>query len=56
MHDKIARPNDAATAVWLRVIDGIEPEILAEIERAPTHVMGVEAVDEVRARWVDHKI
>ena len=48
--------KDAATAVWLRLIDGIEPEILAEIEHAPTHVTGVEAVDEVRARWVGHKV
>lgn len=48
--------KDAATAVWLRLIDGIEPEILAEIEHAPTHVAGVEAVDEVRARWVGHKV
>jgi len=48
--------KDAATAVWLRLIDGIEPEILAEIEHAPTHVGGVESVDEVRARWVGHKV
>lgn len=48
--------KDAATAVWLRLIDGIEPEILAEIEHAPTHVTGVEGVDEVRARWVGHKV
>lgn len=48
--------KDAATAVWLRLIDGIEPEILAEIKHAPTHVTGVEAVDEVRARWVGHKV
>lgn len=27
--------KDAATAVWLQLIDGIEPEILAEIEHAP---------------------
>ena len=48
--------KDAATAVWLRLIDGIEPEILAQIEHAPTHVAGVESVDEVRARWVGHKV
>ena len=48
--------KDAAAAVWLRLIDGIEPEILAEIEHAPTHVTGVESVDEVRARWVGHKV
>ena len=48
--------KDAATAVWLRLIDGIEPEILAEIEHAPTHISGVESVHDVRARWVGHKV
>ncbi len=48
--------KDAATAVWLRLIDGIEPEILVAIEHAPRHVAGVEGVGEVRARWVGHKV
>ena len=46
----------AAYSVWLRLIDGIEPEILAEIEHAPTHVPGVLAVRNVRARWVGHRV
>jgi cation diffusion facilitator family transporter len=46
----------AATAVWIRLIDGIEPEILSEIEHAPTHVSGVRGVHDVRARWVGHKV
>ena len=48
--------KDAARAVWLRLIDGIEPEILAEIEHAPTHVPGVLGVRDVRARWVGHRV
>ena len=48
--------KDAAKAVWLRLIDGIEPEILAEIEHAPTHIAGVCAVREVRARWIGHRV
>ncbi len=48
--------KDAATAVWLRLIDGIEPEIIAAIEHAPLHVTGVRAVRDVRARWVGHKV
>jgi len=47
--------KDAAAAVWIRLIDGIEPEILAEIEHAPSHMPGVLAVRDVRARWVGHK-
>ncbi len=48
--------KDAAKAVWIRLIDGIEPEILSEIEHAPTNVSGVLGVREVRARWVGHKV
>ncbi len=48
--------KDAARAVWNRMIDGIEPEIVGEIEHAPTHVTGVEGVHQVRARWVGHKV
>ena len=48
--------KDAAKAVWVRLIDGIEPEILSEIEHAPTHVPGVLGVHDVRARWVGHKV
>ena len=48
--------RDAARSVWLRLIDGIEPEILAEIEHAPMHVPGVLGVHDVRARWVGHRV
>ena len=48
--------KDASIAIWNRLIDGIEPEILAEIEHAPMHILGVRAVREVRARWMGHKV
>src|SRR5262249_38946188 len=48
--------KDAAKAIWIRLIDGIEPEILSEIEHAPTHVAGVLGVHDVRARWIGHKV
>jgi cation diffusion facilitator family transporter len=48
--------KDAAKAVWLRLIDGIEPEILAEIEHAPTHIEGVRRVRDVQARWIGHRV
>jgi divalent metal cation (Fe/Co/Zn/Cd) transporter len=48
--------KDAAKAIWIRLIDGIEPDILSEIENAPTHVNGVLAVHDVRACWVGHKV
>jgi cation diffusion facilitator family transporter len=46
----------AAQAVWRRLIDGIEPDIVAQIERTPTEVPGVRDVHRVRARWVGHKV
>ena len=48
--------KDAARAVWHRLIDGIEPEILDDIEHAPSHIAGVQAVRNVRARWIGHKV
>lgn len=48
--------KDAAIAVFRRLLDGIEPEILAQIEHAPLHVSGVQEVHEVRARWLGHKV
>ncbi|MFI4983612.1 MAG: cation diffusion facilitator family transporter [Rickettsiales bacterium] len=48
--------KDTAKAVWIRLIDGIEPEILAQIEHAPTHVKGIIAIHNVRARWIGHRV
>jgi len=48
--------KDAAFSIWIRLIDGIEPEILAQIEHAPMHVDGVCSVHDVRARWLGHRV
>src|SRR5215216_713409 len=48
--------KDAARAVFLRLLDGVEPAILTKVERAPLHVAGVEGVHEVRARWLGHRV
>ncbi len=48
--------KDAAKAVFRRLLDGIEPEILAEIEHVPLHIGGVQNVHAVRARWVGHRV
>src|SRR5215203_4351135 len=48
--------RDAARAVFGRMLDGIEPSILADVEHAPTHVPGVYDVHEARARWLGHKV
>lgn len=48
--------KDAALAVFRRLLDGIEPEILAQIEHAPSHVAEVRGVHEVKVRWLGHKV
>jgi cation diffusion facilitator family transporter len=48
--------KDAARAVFLRLLDGVEPSILTKVEHAPLHVDGVQGVHEVRARWLGHRV
>lgn len=47
---------DSAKAVLFRMLDGIEPEILEEIEHAIKHVPSVKKNGEIRARWIGHKV
>ncbi len=42
--------------ILLRVLDGIEPEIVEELRHQAGHVDGVLAIEEVRARWLGHEI
>jgi cation diffusion facilitator family transporter len=48
--------KDAGRSIFRRLLDGIEPHILAQVEHAPTHVEGVRDVHAVRARWLGHKV
>jgi cation diffusion facilitator family transporter len=48
--------KDAASAVWRRLIDGIEPETVDEIAQTASRVPGVERVERVRARWIGHRL
>jgi cation diffusion facilitator family transporter len=46
----------SAKAVFTRMLDGVDPEVIDEIEHAAHHVSGVREVSEVRARWVGHRL
>ncbi len=48
--------KDAARAVFLRLLDGVEPAILTKVEDLPLQVDGVQGVHEVRARWLGHRV
>lgn len=45
-----------ARAVFTRMLDGVEPEILTEIEHTAEHVPGIMKVVDVKARWLGHKL
>src|SRR5215213_4149991 len=43
-------------AVFTRLLDGVEPEVIEEIRHAACEAPGVEDVSEVRARWLGHRL
>ncbi len=47
---------DAGREVFARVMDAIEPGTVEQIERVAAATDGVRAVDEVRARWIGHRL
>jgi cation diffusion facilitator family transporter len=43
-------------AVFTRMLDGVNPEMIDEIRHAAVHVAQVEQVTDVRARWLGHRL
>ena len=43
-------------AVFSRLLDGVDPEVVEEIRYTAYHAEGVEEVAEVRARWLGHRL
>ena len=46
----------SARSVLTRMLDGIEPGVVAELRHAAEHVPGIGQVADVKARWVGHKL
>lgn len=46
----------SARSVLTRMLDGVEPGIVDEIEHAAAHVQGIDKVSEAKARWLGHKL
>jgi len=46
---------NTAKEMWRRMMDGIEPQVIEEIEHIAHHVNGVMDVHEVTARWIGHR-
>jgi cation diffusion facilitator family transporter len=47
---------DSIKIVFVRLLDGIEPEIVEELRHAVEHVPEVREVTDIRARWIGHKV
>lgn len=47
---------DTGRQVVTRMIDGVEPEVVDQIEHAVAHVPGVREVTNVRVRWLGHRL
>ena len=47
---------DSAKSVFTRLLDGVDPEVIAEIEHAARHTSGVQDVTGVHVRWLGHRL
>jgi cation diffusion facilitator family transporter len=52
--------KDATVAMWHRLMDAIDPEVIADIESVATatieNMAGVQTVSDLRVRWLGHKL
>ena len=48
--------RDAAKTIWYRLMDAIEPEILAEAETVLARQTKVKELRRLRMRWVGHRL
>jgi cation diffusion facilitator family transporter len=48
--------KDAARQMWHRLMDAVDPALIARAEAAARGAAGVERVSAVRARWIGHSI
>jgi len=47
---------ESGGAVFTRLLDGVEPTVLAEVTHAVQHLPEVHEVTQVRVRWVGHRL
>jgi cation diffusion facilitator family transporter len=48
--------RDAVREIWWRLMDAVDPSLVDKLETAARGVDGVQAVDEVRVRWIGHAL
>jgi cation diffusion facilitator family transporter len=47
---------DSAKSVFTRLLDGVDPAVIDELEHAARHVPGVRNVTDARVRWLGHRL
>jgi cation diffusion facilitator family transporter len=47
---------ESGTAIFTRLLDGVEPTVLTDIVHAIRHLPEVQEVTQVRVRWVGHRL
>ena len=52
----LAVVRQAARDVLVRLLDGVDPRLVTAVERRAAGVAGVQAVDNVRLRWIGHQL
>lgn len=47
---------DSTKAVFIRLLDGVDPEVLEEIHHTLRHISEIKDIAEIRARWIGHRL
>lgn len=47
---------ESSIAVFTRMLDGVEPDLVDKIKGEASHVKGVLEVNEIRVRWLGHRL
>jgi cation diffusion facilitator family transporter len=47
---------DSTRSIFQRLLDGVDPEVIDELEHAARHIDGVRAVTEAKVRWLGHRM
>lgn len=47
---------DSSKTIFIRILDGVDPELIDEIIHHTHHIEGVKDVGDVRARWIGHRL
>ena len=48
--------RDAVREIWWRLMDAVDPSLVEKLESAAKDVEGVQAIDDMRVRWIGHTL